>query len=96
MNIGIDTDGVLTDLYAYNYSIGKKALKREPDNPMGYDVREMYGLSEKQEFRIGLKYFFKYCKKFLLGLYAKGKSKGFWRSFLYVFKGNATFLQKVY
>ncbi len=63
MNIGIDTDGVLTDLYAYNYSIGKKALKREPDNPTGYDVREMYGLSEKQEFRIGLKYFFKYCKK---------------------------------
>ena len=63
MNIGIDTDGVLTDLYTYNYSIGKKALKREPDNPTGYDIREMYGLSEKQEFRIGLKYFFKYCKK---------------------------------
>ena len=63
MNIGIDTDGVLTDLYAYNYSIGKKALKREPDNPEGYDVKEMYGISEKQEFLVGLKYFFRYCKK---------------------------------
>lgn len=63
MNIGIDTDGVLTDLYAYNYSIGKRVLKREPDNPTGYDIRAMYGLSEKQEFLIGLKYFFKYCKK---------------------------------
>lgn len=63
MNIGIDTDGVLTDLYAYNYSIGKKVLKREPDNPTGYDVRAMYGISVKQELLIGLKYFFRYCKK---------------------------------
>ena len=62
MNIGIDTDGVLTDLYAYNYKIGKKILRCEPINPTGYDVREMFGISKRREVLVGLKYFFKYCK----------------------------------
>lgn len=63
MNIGIDTDGVLTDLYTYNYTLGKKEMKREPDNSMGYDVREMYKISKLKELFIGLRYFFPYCMK---------------------------------
>lgn len=63
MNIGIDTDGVLTDLYEYNYELGKEVLKRELINPKGYDVTEMFGVGRVWKMFFGLKYFFKYCKE---------------------------------
>ena len=63
MNIGIDTDGVLTDLYGYNYDLGINILKRELINPEGYDVKSMFGVSDCWQLFHGLKYFFRYCKE---------------------------------
>ena len=62
MNIGIDTDGVLTDLYGFNYEIGTKVLKKELINPSGYNLKEMYGVKKSWELFHGLKYFFSYSK----------------------------------
>lgn len=63
MNIGIDTDGVLTDLYGFNYEIGTKVLGRQLINPSGYNLREMFGVKKSWELLFGLKYFFQYSKK---------------------------------
>lgn len=63
MKIGIDCDGVLTDMSAYIYEYGEKWFKRKPTNPAGYSTAEVFGCTEKEEFRFGLKYFFVYCKK---------------------------------
>ena len=63
MIIGIDCDGVLTDLASYIFEYGEKWFKRKPDNPSGYSIREVFNCTEKEETRFGLKYFFWYCKK---------------------------------
>jgi len=62
MNIGIDTDGVLTDLYGFNYEIGTKVLEKELINPSGYNLKEMYGVKKSWELFHGLKCFFTYSK----------------------------------
>ena len=62
MNIGIDTDGVLTDLYGFNYEIGTKVIKQELINPSGYNLKEMYGVKKSWELFHGLKCFFEYSK----------------------------------
>lgn len=63
MNIGIDCDGVLTDMTAYICQYGEKWFKRKPVNPCGKDTVEIFGCSKKEEFRFGLRYFFTYCRK---------------------------------
>ena len=63
MKIGIDCDGVLTDMTAYICEYGEKWFKRKPVNPSGYSTAEVFGCTEKEELRFGLKYFFVYCKK---------------------------------
>lgn len=45
------------------YKYGEKYFKRKPVNPDGYSVAEMFGCTEKDEMRFGLRYFFTYCKK---------------------------------
>lgn len=63
MRIGVDCDGVLTDMSAYICEYGEKWFKRKPTNPSGYSVSEVFGCSDREEFKFGLKYFFFYCKK---------------------------------
>ena len=63
MVIGVDCDGVLTDLSLYIREYGRQWFGREPDNDAGYSVREVFSCTEKEEFRFGLKYFFWYCRK---------------------------------
>jgi len=63
MNIGIDCDGVLTDMSEYIFEYGEKWFKMKPVNPNGLNVSEIFECSEKEEFLFGLRYFFTYCKK---------------------------------
>ena len=63
MKIGIDTDGVLTDLYAYNNNLGKNVLKKRMINPSGYNMEEMFGVGVVWKLVYGLKYFFQYCEE---------------------------------
>ena len=62
MRIGIDADGVLTDMSKFYFEQGERYFKRKPSNPAGYSISEIFGCSAKQEFRFGLRYFVKYCK----------------------------------
>lgn len=62
MKIGIDCDGVLTDLASYMYSYGEKYFKYKPVNPEGCTITDIFACTEKDELRFGMKYFFYYCK----------------------------------
>lgn len=42
MKIGIDTDGVITDMLAFNTAYGREHLHREPACPAGRTLHEMY------------------------------------------------------
>lgn len=64
MIIGVDADGVLTDMQKFNYQCGKKFFKKEIANPAGYSVKEIFGVGKIAELMYGLKYFPKYCKDF--------------------------------
>ena len=61
--IGIDADGVLVNMHEFNVREGKKYFKKEPVNYNAYSPKEMYNVSEKEEFLFGLKVFNKYCTK---------------------------------
>lgn len=63
MRIGIDADGVLTDMTAFNIEYGQRFFKRAPENPAGYSAETIFVCTAKDEFRFGLRYFFTYCKK---------------------------------
>ncbi len=63
MRIGVDCDGVLTDLSAFYKEYGERFFRRKPDEPDGCSVSEMFGCSGRMEFIFGLRYFIPYCKK---------------------------------
>lgn len=63
MRIGIDCDGVLTDISQCICEYGEKWFKRKPGNLKGYSASEIFECSKKEEFRFGLRYFFKYCRE---------------------------------
>lgn len=60
--IGVDADGVLTDLYGFNKHYSEEMFHKRIVNKEGYSAKEMYGLSTWEEIRFGFKYFEKYCK----------------------------------
>lgn len=64
MIIGVDADGVLTDMQKFNFQCGKKYFKKEIVNPEGYSVKEIFGVGKWAEFFYGLKYFPWYCKSY--------------------------------
>ena len=64
MIIGVDADGVLTDMQGFNYECGKKFFKKEIVNPAGYSVKEIFQVGKIAELVYGLQYFPKYCKKY--------------------------------
>lgn len=61
--VGVDADGVLTDLSSFYIRNGRKFFKKEPTNVSGYSVKDIFGVTEKQEFKFGLVSFPKYISK---------------------------------
>lgn len=61
--VGIDADGVLVDMHAFNLREGRKYFKSEPVNFNGYGPKEMWNVSAKEEIMFGLKAFNNYCLK---------------------------------
>lgn len=53
--IGVDADGVLTDMSKFNIEEGKKYFKIEPVNPNAYHTRDIFGVSKKEETIYGLR-----------------------------------------
>jgi len=62
MKIGIDTDGVLTDMSAFNLEFGERFLKRKPTNPDAYDVIHMFSVTTREKIRHGFRFFREYSK----------------------------------
>lgn len=63
MKIGVDCDGVLTDMSGYICQYGEAFFRRKPVNPAGYGARDIFGCSAKENLRFGLRYFPLYCRK---------------------------------
>ncbi|MBS6196029.1 MAG: hypothetical protein KH828_10675 [Clostridiales bacterium] len=62
MKIGVDADGVLTDLAKFQYECGEKFFRRKPSCPSGYSISEVFQSTKAGEFLFGLRYFIPYCK----------------------------------
>lgn len=52
MKIGVDCDGVLTDMSKYIFEYGEIWFKRKPDNPDGYSTAEIFGCTEKKNYAL--------------------------------------------
>lgn len=63
LNIGVDADGVMVDMSAFNLRDGAKFFKKTAVKPEAYSPAEMFDVSKDDEFKFGLKYFLKYIKK---------------------------------
>lgn len=63
MIIGVDADGVLTDMQEFNYTYGKQYFKKDIVNPQGYSAREIFEVGKFAELFYGIQYFPKYCKE---------------------------------
>lgn len=63
MIIGVDADGVLTDMSGFNFVYGEKFFGHKPTDPSGYKTREIFGETKTREFLFGLRYFYDYCIK---------------------------------
>lgn len=75
MKIGIDVDGVLTDIEKFQLFYGKKFFKNKYDmevkNPTAYDIKQIFNCSDKQSKKFWSKYIWKYCIKQEMREYAK-------------------------
>lgn len=63
MRIGVDCDGVLTDMSAYISKYGERYFRRKPRDLTGYSTREIFGCSAREDILFGLRYFPLYCRK---------------------------------
>ncbi len=75
MNIGIDCDGVLTDMSAYIFRYGEKWFGRKPTEPNALDITDIFNCTKLQETLFGLRYFLTYCKKWPPRKYASAAIK---------------------
>lgn len=60
MNIGIDIDGVLTDIGQFQLEKGKKYFKKEPINKNGFTIKEIFGCTKEEEYDFWKKNLLKY------------------------------------
>ena len=60
--IGVDADGVLTDMWEFNRAKGEEFFRKQPVNECAYDICSMFGCDKHKEFLFGLKYFVDYSK----------------------------------
>jgi uncharacterized HAD superfamily protein len=63
MRIGIDCDGVLTDMSAYIEFYGEKFFRRKPYNLSGYSAKDVFMCNNIEYILFGLFYFPIYCIK---------------------------------
>lgn len=65
MRIGIDVDGVLTDIGTYQMKYGKRYFcdkrHRSIKNPKGYDIVDIFDCTYKEQKQFWLIYIWKYC-----------------------------------
>lgn len=64
MNIGIDIDGVLADIYGYQIRTSKPYFEKlgyTIVDPTGFDVADIYGCTQKERSDFWHKYIWKYC-----------------------------------
>lgn len=62
MRIGVDVDGVLTDLESYQLKYGKKYFKNVKDiDENGYDICDIFHCTKKEENAFWTKHIWKYC-----------------------------------
>ena len=65
MNIGIDVDGVLLDTEEFTLKYGRKFFKKEPVDPSGYTVEEIFDVSGLPVTLFGMRWFFPYyCRNY--------------------------------
>ena len=62
LKVGIDADGVLTDMSEFLIREGKEFFKKQPKDSDAYSVDEMFEITKIQKIRFGLTVFDKYCK----------------------------------
>lgn len=64
MRIGVDVDGVLTDLEAYQLKYGKKHFKDVTDiDETGYDICDIFHCTKEEREKFWTKYIWEYCLK---------------------------------
>lgn len=61
MKIGIDVDGVLTDLYSYQLENGKKYFKTANYDETKNNVKEIFNCTKEEMDKFWIKYIWKYC-----------------------------------
>ncbi len=61
MNIGIDIDGVLTNMGEFQKIEGEKFFGRKVNNKKGFSIQEMFGCSKKEEHDFWKKNLLKYA-----------------------------------
>lgn len=62
MRIGLDVDGVLTNLEKYQLQKGIEYFGKEKlIDESAYDIREMFGCTEEERERFWIKYIWEYC-----------------------------------
>lgn len=62
MRIGVDCDGVLTDLSAYIFDRGSRYFGYKEKDTGVYNVADIFQCTKKEEFRFWMRYFFPYCR----------------------------------
>lgn len=66
MNIGIDVDGVLTNLEEYQLKYGRKYFKDIPEDKIDetkIDIQEIFGCTKEEREKFWTKYIWQYCLK---------------------------------
>lgn len=63
MRIGIDIDGVLTDIEQWQIDCGSKYFNKEVINPEGYEISEIFGVSDELDSKFWKEYLYDYVTK---------------------------------
>ncbi|MDE6034542.1 MAG: hypothetical protein K2G36_01345 [Ruminococcus sp.] len=71
MIIGVDCDGVLTDMTAYIFHYGEKWFGRKPRKCNSMNPTDIFGCTRKQEIIFAVRFFFTYCKTWKPRKYAR-------------------------
>ena len=71
MIIGVDCDGVLTDMTAYIFHYGEKWFGRKPTKCNSMNPTDIFGCTRRQEIIFAMRFFFTYCKTWKPRKYAR-------------------------
>ena len=63
MRIGIDIDGVLTDIEQWQIDCGIKYFNKEVVNPEAYEISEIFGVSDELDSKFWKEYLYDYVTK---------------------------------